>query len=152
MTTPRSPIPLMFLAKPDSILVSRGMAGLNNIGMDKTMEIETVHGIRSLTVRGFLEPVGPAKTMSDSLAVMDIYAAQMAFGKEGRIDRIDVSILRGEEMNAVRKRIQAVLPEGYTGRIARCPFRPDRSSHFQSQEKYQQHRLRRHVHRHVSHL
>jgi putative ABC transport system permease protein len=107
------PDPLLFLAKPDSILISRGMAESNNAGMDKTMEIETVRGLRSFTVRGLLEPVGPAKTMSDSLAIMDIYAAQMAFGKEGRIDRIDVAILRGEDLDAVRKRLQAILPEAY---------------------------------------
>ncbi len=108
------PDPLMFLAKPDSVLVTRGMADVITIGMDHSIMIETVHGIRPLTVRGLLEPVGPAKTMGDSLAIMDIYAAQMAFGKEGRIDRIDVSVQRGEEIEAVRKRIAAVLPQGYT--------------------------------------
>jgi putative ABC transport system permease protein len=107
------PDPLLFLAKPDSILVSRGLARENNIHMDQSITIETVHGVRALTVRGLLEPEGPAKVMSNSLAVMDIYAAQMAFGKEGRIDRIDVSLLPGENVETVRKRIIAVLPEGY---------------------------------------
>ncbi|HEY6010300.1 MAG TPA: FtsX-like permease family protein, partial [Nitrospirota bacterium] len=109
------PDPLLFLAKRDSVLVTRGMAqNVGTIAMDRSIRIEAVQGVTSLTVRGFLEPVGPAKTMGDSLAVMDIYAAQAAFGKEGRIDRIDVSIRQGEETEAVRKRILAVLPEGYT--------------------------------------
>jgi len=108
------PDPLLFLAKPDSVLLSRGLAQENGFRIDQPVRIETVHGIRALTVRGFLEPEGPAKVMSDSLAVMDIYAAQMAFGKEGRIDRIDVSLLPGEQIETVRKRILTVLPEGYT--------------------------------------
>ena len=45
---------------------------------------------------------------------MDIYAAQMAFGKEGRIDRVDVSILRGEKLETVKQRLAAALPAGYT--------------------------------------
>ena len=114
------PDPLLFLAKRDSILVSRGLADTNTIGMDKTIEIETVDGTLSLTVRGLLEPVGPAKAMSDSLAVMDLYAAQMAFGKEGRIDRIDVSVQRGEDMNAARKRIEAALPKDTWSKRPRC--------------------------------
>ncbi len=44
---------------------------------------------------------------------MDIYAAQLSFGKESRIDRIDVSILRGESLDSMKERIQAALPEGY---------------------------------------
>ena len=38
----------------------------------------------------------------------------MAFGKEGRIDRIDVSLLRGEDLDTVRERIKKALPEGYS--------------------------------------
>jgi len=111
--TAEIPDPLLFLAKSDSVLVARDLARENNLGMDRAVEIETVRGIRSLTMRGFLEPVGPAKAMGNSLAVMDIYAAQMAFGKEGRIDRIDVSVQRNEDTDVVRKRLQSALPAGY---------------------------------------
>ncbi len=112
--TAEIPDPLLFLAKADSILLSRGLAAANNLHIDQTIRIETVHGVRALTVRGFLEPEGPAKVMNNSLAVMDIFAAQIAFGKEGRIDRIDVSVHHGEDPASVRKRILAALPEGYT--------------------------------------
>lgn len=111
--TTEIPDPLLFLAKPDSLLMSRGLARENNMHMDQAVTIETVHGVRALTLRGLLEPEGPAKAMNNNLAVMDIYAAQIAFGKEGRIDRIDVSLRRGEDVETVRKRIVAALPEGY---------------------------------------
>ena len=108
------PDPLLFLAKPDSILITKTMAEREGIAIDQKIQVETVLGTSTFRVRGILNPEGPAKVMGGNLAVMDIYAAQMAFGKEGRIDRVDVSLLRGEDLETARKRILAALPEGYT--------------------------------------
>jgi len=108
------PDPLLFLARPDSILLTREMAVREGIAIDQTIRIQTVRGIRTFRVRGLLNPEGPAKTMGGNIAIMDYPAAQMAFGKEGRIDRIDVSLLRGEDLETVRGRIKKALPEGYT--------------------------------------
>lgn len=108
------PDPLLFLAKPDSILITKAMADREGIRIDQKIQVETVQGTRNFRVRGILNPEGPAKVMGGNLALMDIYAAQMAFGKEGRIDRVDVSLLSGEKLETVQKRILAALPEGYT--------------------------------------
>ena len=107
------PDPLLFLAKPDSILLTQEMARREGIGIDQKIQVQTVQGLRNFTVRGLLEPDGPAKALGGDIAVMDIYAAQMAFGKDGRIDRIDVSIARGETLDTVKARLQAALPQGY---------------------------------------
>ncbi|MDH4162590.1 MAG: FtsX-like permease family protein [Nitrospirota bacterium] len=107
------PDPLLFLARPDSILLTREMAAREHIAIDQQIKVQTVQGTRTFTVRGLLEPDGPAKALGGDIAVMDLYAAQLAFGKEGRIDRIDVSILRGESLDTMKERIQAALPEGY---------------------------------------
>ncbi|MGE5808691.1 MAG: ABC transporter permease [Nitrospirota bacterium] len=108
------PDPLLFLARPDSILLTKELADREGIRLDQQIRIQTVRGIGTFRVRGFLNPEGPAKIASGSLAVMDYPAAQMAFGKEGRIDRIDVSLRRGEDLDAVRERIKKALPEGYS--------------------------------------
>ncbi len=108
------PDPLLFLAKPDSLLLTRKMADREGIKIDRKVRVQTVQGFRALTVRGLLEPEGPAKAAGGDIAFMDIYAAQIAFGKEGRIDRIDVSILPGENLDTVKERISAALPKGYT--------------------------------------
>ena len=79
------PDPLLFLAKRDSILITKEMARREGIKIDQIIRIETVSGVRPFRVRGLLEPDGPAKALGGSIAIMDIYAAQMAFGKEGRI-------------------------------------------------------------------
>src|SRR5574337_1835420 len=107
------PDPLLFLARPDSILLTRELVRREGIGIGRQIEVQTVQGIRRLRVRGLLDPEGPARAVGGNIAIMDYAAAQMAFGKEGRIDRIDVSLLRGEDIDAVRERIGKALPEGY---------------------------------------
>jgi putative ABC transport system permease protein len=108
------PDPLLFLARPDSILLTRELAEREGIKLEQQIQVQTVRGIRTFHVRGLLNPEGPAKIMAGSIAVMDYPAAQMAFGKEGRIDRIDVSLLRNEDLEIVRDRIIKALPEGYS--------------------------------------
>jgi putative ABC transport system permease protein len=107
------PDPLLFLAKHDSILVTKAMAEREGFSIDQKIEVQTVEGIKTFRIRGILNPEGPAKAMGGNLAVMDLYAAQMAFGKNGRIDRIDISIREGYDLDAVRKAIAAALPQGY---------------------------------------
>jgi len=107
------PDPLLFLAKPDSLLLTREMAKREGIAIDQKIKVQTVQGIKTFTVRGLLEPDGPAKALGGDIAIMDVYAAQLAFGKEGRINRIDVSIMLGETLDSMKTRIQATLPEGY---------------------------------------
>ena len=108
------PDPLLFLARPDSILLTRELAEREGIGIDQKIKVQTVLGIQAFQVRGLLNPEGPAKTMGGNIAIMDYPAAQMAFGKEGRIDRIDVSLLPGEDLETVRGRIVHALPKGYS--------------------------------------
>ncbi len=107
------PDPLLFLARPDSILLTKELADREDIRIDQTIRVQTVRGIRTFRVRGLLNPEGPAKIASGNIAVMDYPAAQMAFGKEGRLDRIDVSLLRGVDLEEVRLRVLHALPGGY---------------------------------------
>jgi putative ABC transport system permease protein len=108
------PDPLLFLAKKDSLLLTRAMAVQEKITIDQEIELQTVEGIKTFKVRGLLNPEGPARVAGGDIAIMDVYAAQLAFGKEGRIDRIDVSFLPGEKLDTMMARIKQVLPAGYT--------------------------------------
>ncbi|MEW6219882.1 MAG: FtsX-like permease family protein [Thermodesulfobacteriota bacterium] len=108
------PDPLLFLAKRDSILVTAAMAAQEGIALDQAVAVQTVAGIRTFTVRGLLHPEGPARVAGGDVAIMDIDAAQLAFGKSGRLDRIDVSLLPGIGLDAMKERLLARLPAGYT--------------------------------------
>ncbi len=107
------PDPLLFLARPDSILLTKSMADREGIKIDQEIRIQTVQGIKTFNVRGLLNPEGPARVAGGDIAIMDVYAAQLVFGKEGKIDRIDVSFLRGENLDAMKERIRKALPQGY---------------------------------------
>ncbi len=108
------PDPLLFLAKADSILLTKELAEREGIKIDQRIKVQTIEGVIPFRVRGLLGPEGPAKAMAGNMAIMDIFAAQKAFGREGRIDRIDVSLLRGADLETVKKSIQAALPKGYS--------------------------------------
>lgn len=108
------PDPLLFLAKRDSILLTRAMAAQEGIKLDQEITLQTVAGFKTLKVRGLLNPEGPARVAGGDIAIMDIAAAQLAFGKEGRLDRIDVSFLPGENLDTMKHRLQSVLPAGYS--------------------------------------
>ncbi len=107
------PDPLMFLARSDSILLTKAMADREGIKIDQQIRIQTVQGFKTFYVRGLLNPDGPAGASGGDIAVMDVYAVQKVFGKEGKIDHIDVSFLPGQNLDTMKERIQAALPEGY---------------------------------------
>lgn len=67
-------------------------------------------GIANLNVRGTLPGVGGGLR----LAVMDIAAAQQLFGRNGRLDRVDVRVAPGVSVAEARRALQALLPTGVT--------------------------------------
>jgi len=66
---------------------------------------------KKLTVTAILENKGIAKALNGNFAMMDIAAAQLALGKIGKLDRIDVEFLGEKNFDSVRQKISAVLPE-----------------------------------------
>ena len=57
-----------------------------------------------------LENKGLARTLNGNFALMDIAAAQWAFGRVGKLDRIDVEFLREGSFESMREKVSAVLP------------------------------------------
>ena len=109
--------PLVFLAQPDSIMLSDRFASRNGLGIDARVPLETMDGPRDFTVRGILRSSGLTSAFGGNLAVMDIYAAQHVFGRGRRFDRIDVALRRARRFTMVEPRSR------------RCWDPPSRSSH-----------------------
>ena len=105
--------PLVFLAQPDSIMLSGDFAARNGLAMGSRLVLETVEGARRFTVRGLMRPAGLAQAFGGNLAVMDIYAAQRVFGKERKFDRIDVTARRGVAVEDCRRALIAALGAGF---------------------------------------
>lgn len=106
--------PLVFLNQPDSIIVTRRFASENGLKLEDSFELATARGSKRFVVRGLLSPEGPAKAYGGSIAMMDIDGARLTFGKEGKVDRIDIVLAEGEQNETVAKRLQSALGQGYT--------------------------------------
>ncbi len=66
---------------------------------------------QTLHVNAVLESKGIAKALNGNFGIMDIAAAQLAFGKLGKLDRIDVMFLKDKNFESMREKISVVLPD-----------------------------------------
>ncbi|GIU74732.1 MAG: permease [Bryobacteraceae bacterium] len=104
--------PLVFIAQPDSIIVSRQFCEKTGLKVNDRLTMQTMAGPRQFTIRGVMSAGGLASAFGGSLAIMDIYAAQMVFGRGRRFDRIDLAVKEGVRVEEARQRIQAALGPG----------------------------------------
>jgi putative ABC transport system permease protein len=105
--------PLVFLAQPDSIIVSREFAAKNGLGINSRVPMTTMEGVRQFTVRGIMGSGGLASAFGGNLAIMDIYAAQKVFGRGRRFDRIDVAVKESVSVAEGQRAIARALGPGF---------------------------------------
>ena len=105
--------PLVFLAQPDSIILSDTFARKNGLGLNAKFPMRTMDGQKEFTVRGIMKSGGLASAFGGNLAVMDIYAAQKVFGRGKRFDRIDLSVKEGVRVEDVQREIESTLGPGF---------------------------------------
>ena len=106
--------PLVFLAQPDSICVTKEFAERKHLALDDTIRFETGHGFKPFTVRGLIEPEGPATAFGGNIALMDLYAAQYVFARGRLFDRIDVLLDASVPVEEGARRLIAALGPGFT--------------------------------------
>jgi putative ABC transport system permease protein len=87
--------PLIFLAQPDSLMLTREFAARNHIAIGGKITFDTMQGRKQFTVRGILKAGGMAQAFGGNLGIMDIYAAQSVFGRGRHFDRIDIGLQEG---------------------------------------------------------
>ena len=105
--------PLVFLAQPDSIIITKEFAERNTLGVGDRLTLSTMIGDRAFTVRGIMRSGGLTSAFGGNLAVMDIYAAQLVFGRGRRFDRIDLKLGEGRAVEEGRAAIQKALGVGF---------------------------------------
>jgi len=105
--------PLVFLARPDSIIITAEFARRNGLGVGSTLVLSTMVGDKTFTVRGIMKSGGLTAAFGGNLSVMDIYAAQQVFGRGRRFDRIDVKLKEGVPVEQGRAAIQRALGVGF---------------------------------------
>jgi putative ABC transport system permease protein len=105
--------PLVFLAQPDSIILSKEFADKNHIGVGGRVALGTVEGEKQFTVRGVMKSSGLTSAFGGNLAVMDIYAAQHMFGRGRSFDRIDLAVKEGRTLKDAEQELTAMLGPGF---------------------------------------
>jgi putative ABC transport system permease protein len=83
--------PLVFLAQPDSIMITREFAAENDLKSNSELTLNSMDGPKKFIVRGIMKSSGLTTAFGGNLAIMDVYAAQKIFGRGRRFDRIDLA-------------------------------------------------------------
>jgi len=105
--------PLVFLAQPDSIIVTSAFADRNGVRPGAKIPLETAQGVKPFTVRGILKSGGLNSAFGGNLAVMDVYAAQFVFGRGRKFDRIDLAAADGVRVDDLQAALQRTLGAGF---------------------------------------
>lgn len=93
---------------PDNVFLSSAARETLGLTPGQTIEFQAGSGKLSFRVAGDI----PGADENRRLAVMDIAAAQYAFGRIGRISRIDLRLAEGASPAVARQSLQALLPAG----------------------------------------
>lgn len=104
--------PLVFLAQPNSILLSRAFADRHSLKIGDTFPLYTSMGRKSFTVQGIFMPVGMGEVFGGNIAIMDIYSAQVVFNRGHNFDRIDLMNAPDVSVETVQQELHAALPAG----------------------------------------
>lgn len=105
--------PLVFLAQPDSLILTRDFAARNGLASGSKLTMQTMEGEKQFTVRGILRSGGMTAAFGGNLAIMDIYAAQKFFGMGRRFDRIDIGLKDGVTLDRGQASLRKLLGPGF---------------------------------------
>src|SRR5262245_42406392 len=105
--------PLVFLAQPDSIILSKEFADKNGIAVGAHVTLGTGAGPKPFTVRGVMKSTGLTSAFGGNLAIMDIYAAQQMFGRGRKFDRIDLAVKDQHSIVEAEHELSALLGAGF---------------------------------------
>ena len=100
---------LDFIARPGSIALTESFSHRLKLPIGSTIGLFTSEGRRDFTVRALLKEQGTAKVFGGSFALMDLPAAQRVFGKEVKLDIVDLTVEPGMSIETVQHRLRERL-------------------------------------------
>jgi putative ABC transport system permease protein len=103
---------LRLLLDPDTLFVSETFVQRHGLRLGSSVPLLTPRGRHDYVIRGLLAPEGPARALGGNFVVMDLSAAQLAFEKAGKLDRIDLALQPGVGVDVMQEALQARLGHG----------------------------------------
>jgi putative ABC transport system permease protein len=108
---------LELLTSPQSVVLTEKLARQRGLALGDSVRLMAGDRVNPYVVRGLLKDEGPATVMDGNFVLMDIAAAQLAFERLGRVDRIDVMLHDASSNEAIDRSLAAIaarLPAGLT--------------------------------------
>ncbi len=100
---------LDFIAAPDSIAVTETFAGRLDLSLGSSLTVITSRGKQTYMVRALLKEEGTARVFGGNFALMDLPVAQRVFGKQGKLDIVDLTTEPGATVEDVQQRLRQRL-------------------------------------------
>jgi putative ABC transport system permease protein len=113
----RQPAPQEFLTlllDPRSVITTEIFARRHGLHVNDPLELAIGDERKSFIIRGLLRNEGPARVLDGNFVLMDIAAAQWAFDRLGRIDRVEIRLPAGRDVADAERVLSARLPPGLT--------------------------------------
>jgi putative ABC transport system permease protein len=114
---------LEVLTSPQSIVITEKLARRRAYALGSEIRLMAGDRVATYVVRGLLKDQGPARVMDGSFVLMDIAAAQLAFDRLGRVDRVDVVLANAPDVEAIEAALADVRPRLPPGLTAARPAR-----------------------------
>jgi putative ABC transport system permease protein len=105
---------LGLLLDPRAVVVTERFARRQGLARGDGITLTIGDRAGRFVVAGLLRDVGPARVLDGHFALMDIAAAQWAFGRLGFVDRVDVRLRDPGRLDEIEAAIARRLPEGLT--------------------------------------
>lgn len=103
---------LDLLTSPRAVVIAAAFAQRHGLAPGGTLRLVSGDRVQPFTVEGLLADDGPARVLDGNFVLMDIAAAQLAFDRLGRIDRIDVRLHEGLDVDEALAAVRTRLPAG----------------------------------------
>ena len=103
---------LEILTNERSVVITEKLAKRRNYQIGGELRLMIGDRVLPFIVRGYLKDEGPARVLDGNFILMDIAAAQLAFDRLGRVDRVDVLLPEGADLHASLEAIAARMPPG----------------------------------------
>src|SRR5688572_22480940 len=103
---------LEILTNERSVVITEKLARRRNYQIGGEMRLMIGDRVLPYVVRGYLKDEGPARVLDGNFILMDIAAAQLAFARLGRVDRVEVLLPDGADLDATLDTVAARLPPG----------------------------------------
>ncbi len=100
---------LRFINATDSVAVSTTFARRANLEVGSVFTVRGPTGPTALTVRGLLDPVGPAALFGGDVGLVDLPTAQRLLDREGRFDQIDVEVADDADQRVVAAHLRSLI-------------------------------------------